>query len=85
MFKSLLRKLLPNPLDKLLKKAQRENQRKILITFDRGLGDIALGLYALVFRIRSFIPEAEITFLTRSDLKEGFSLLKGVSVLVGAS
>ena len=69
-----------NEFDRLLKKAQKQQARKILIPWNRGLGDIALGLYALIVRIRHFIPEAEITFLTRPDLEEGFHLLDNVSV-----
>lgn len=72
-----------NALDQLFKKAQKEKKSRILITWNRGLGDIALGLYALTFRIRQFIPEAHITFVTRSDLEEGFALLPNVNVLVG--
>lgn len=81
ILKSLLRKLGPNPLDQRLKRVQKENKKSILITWNRGLGDIPLGLYALVFRIRQFVPDAKVTFLTREDLKDGFALLKNVSVL----
>lgn len=41
-----------------------------------------MGLYALTHRIRAYIPNAEITFLTRSDLAEGFALLKDVAVVI---
>ena len=70
-----------NPLDKQLEKAKARNARRVLITWNRGLGDIALGLYALVFQVRKYLPEAKITFITRSDLVDGFSLLANVSVL----
>ncbi|HSW86769.1 MAG TPA: glycosyltransferase family 9 protein [Rhabdochlamydiaceae bacterium] len=83
MFKQIWRKFAPNPLDQILKRAVKENSRKFLIAWNRGLGDIPLGLYALVYRVREFVPDAEITFLTRSDLKEAFSFLKDVRVLVG--
>jgi ADP-heptose:LPS heptosyltransferase len=81
-FKSLFRKYGPNPLDRLLRLASRKGQNRFLICWNRGLGDIALGLYALVYRIRQYVPDAEITFLTRSDLQEGFSLLEGVRIFV---
>ena len=71
-----------NPFDALLKRVEKKGQFRFLICWNRGLGDIPLGLYALVHRIREFIPAAEITFLTREDLADGFRLLEGVSVLV---
>lgn len=80
MIKHLWRKYGPNPLDQLLKSAQNEKKKKVLICWNRGMGDIALGLYGLNYRIREFIPHAEITYLTRTDLKEGFELLDSVRV-----
>jgi ADP-heptose:LPS heptosyltransferase len=85
MFKKLWRKIGPNPLDRLLKKAQANGHKKILIPWNRGLGDIALGLYAIVHRIKTYIPDAEITFITRKDLEEGFALLEGVKVVIDAT
>lgn len=81
MFKQLFRKIAPNPLDRLLKKAQQKQQKRFLIAWNRGLGDIALGLYAIVHRIREFIPDSAITFIARENLKEGFTLLEDVEVL----
>lgn len=66
----------------MLKKTVKKGGTKILIGWNRGLGDIALGLYAIVHRIREKIPNAEITFLTRENLRDGFSMLEGVRVLV---
>jgi ADP-heptose:LPS heptosyltransferase len=83
LLKNLWRKCRPNPFDHCLKRAQKKNQKRILLTWNRGLGDIPLGLYALVFRIRQFIPDAEITFFTRQDLKDGFLLLQDVRALIG--
>jgi len=74
-----------NPLDSQLRKAVKNGHQRILIPWNRGLGDIPLGLYAIVHQIRTFIPDAEITFLTRPDLEEGFKLLKGVQVKVDPS
>lgn len=45
------------------------------------MGDIGLGLYAMVDRIRSYLPSAEIVFLVRKDLLEAFSLLEGVKAI----
>lgn len=82
MFKKLYRKFGPNPLDKMLKEAKARGQKNILLYWNRGLGDIALGLFAIVHRIREFIPDAKITFLTRPNLRDGFLLLGGVEILV---
>lgn len=82
MLKKLWRKWGPNPLDQILRKAVKVDCRKIVIPWNRGMGDIALGLYAIVHRIRTFIPNAEITFVTRPDLEEPFRLLRGVHVVI---
>jgi ADP-heptose:LPS heptosyltransferase len=82
MFRSLARKFLPNPLDSMLKKCARKGGKKILLGWNRGLGDIALGLYAIVHRIREFIPDAEIAFITRDNLRDGFSMLEGVKTII---
>ncbi|MCB1109850.1 MAG: hypothetical protein KDK64_02625 [Chlamydiia bacterium] len=81
--KKLFDAIRPNPFDKLLKKMVREEKRRFLVVWNRGLGDIPLGLYALVHRIRRYIPHASITFMTRKDLAEAFTMLEGVQVIVG--
>ena len=81
MLKNIFRRYGINPFDALLKKAKKAKAERILICWNRGLGDIPLGLYALTHRIRHFIPEAKVTFVTRSDLADGFQMLEGVSVL----
>lgn len=80
--KKLFRKFAPNPLDQRLKKLAACGCKKILIPWNRGLGDIPLGLYAIVKRIKDFMPEADITFMTRQDLSDGFSLLKDIKIIV---
>ena len=66
----------------MLKKLVQRNQSRLLVVWNRGLGDIALGLYGVMHRIREFIPHASVTILTRPHLAEGFALLGGVTVLV---
>lgn len=83
VIKDVFRFLRPNPFDAMLEKLQRLDKRSILLVWNRGLGDIALGLYAMVTRIREYIPDAKITFITRTDLKEGFQLLDDVEVIAG--
>jgi ADP-heptose:LPS heptosyltransferase len=81
VFRTICRKISPNPLELLLKRSARGKKKKILLCWNRGLGDIALGLYAVVERIREYIPDAAITFLTRKNLVQGFQLLRNVRVI----
>ena len=82
MFRTFSRLFLPNPLDWMLKRCAKRGGQKILLGWNRGLGDIALGLFAIVERIRELVPNAEITFLTRPNLQDGFSMLEGVKTLI---
>lgn len=82
MFRTFSRLFLPNKLDAICQRAVRRSAKKILIAWNRGLGDIALGLYAVVQRIREHMPDAQITFLIRPDLQEGFTLLEGVRTIL---
>jgi len=66
----------------MLKKLMKQGKNNILIEWNRGLGDIPLGLFAVVKRVKQFIPNANITFVTREDLKDGFSMLENVNVSV---
>ena len=85
MIRTLKHLFIPNPLDEILSKAADRGSRKILVAWNRGMGDIALGLYPLVHRIREYLPHAEIAFLTRPDLADGFLLLDDVATLVSPS
>ncbi len=82
MLRYLWKRYGPNPFDQLLKRAQEERKKRFLICWNRGLGDIPLGLYALNARIRSYIPDAQITYATRADLADGFKMLGGVEIIV---
>jgi ADP-heptose:LPS heptosyltransferase len=82
MIKQIWRRYGINPFDTLLKRAKKNGAENFLVCWNRGLGDIPLGLYALTYRIREYIPHAKITFATRSDLSDGFKMLQGVSTLV---
>jgi UDP-N-acetylglucosamine/UDP-N-acetylgalactosamine diphosphorylase len=82
IIKQIWRRYGINPFDSLLRKAQSKSLSRFLICWNRGLGDIPLGLYALTYRIRHYIPNAQITFITRNDLADAFKLLEGVSVVV---
>lgn len=82
MFKTIKQRILPNPLDRLLKDHHKKNKKSFLIYWNRGLGDIPLGLYAICHKIRTWIPDARIVFLTREDLAEAFSMLEDVEVII---
>jgi len=82
MIRSLVRKLRGNELDRILERATRSGARRFLVFWNRGLGDIALGLYALFARIREAVPAAEIAVLTRQDLAEAFTLFDVQRVIV---
>ncbi|MFO1371857.1 MAG: hypothetical protein U1F42_05495 [Candidatus Competibacteraceae bacterium] len=59
MIKELLERVCGNEFDRILGKAASAAQ--ILVYWNRGLGDIALGLYELFERIREVQPAAAIT------------------------
>lgn len=81
MLKKFIDKVISNPFDALVKKAASRGKYRFLVVWNRGLGDIPLGLYALVHRLREIIPHASITFLTRVDLAPAFEMLHRVHVL----
>ena len=81
MSKRSVEPLRPNPFDQQLREARAEEKKRFLLCWNRGLGDIPLGLYALNTRIRFFIPDADITYVTRSDLADGFKMLERVSII----
>lgn len=82
MLKKLWRRYGPNPFDQLLARARVQDHKRFLICWNRGLGDIPLGLYALNERIRVFIPDACITYATRVDLADGFKMLSNTATIV---
>ena len=70
-----------NGFDLQLRWAALRGVGSVLVAWNRGLGDIALGLYPLVERIREALPTAEITFLVREGLCDGMSMVAGVKVI----
>lgn len=70
-----------NPLDTLLSRGKREKKTRVLVLWNRGLGDIPLGLYAFVLRVRRYFPQAPICFLTRADLVSAFAMLPNVEAI----
>lgn len=66
----------------LLQSARIRKKKRFLLCWNRGLGDIPLGLYGICTEIRKIIADSTICFLTRSDLAKAFELLPQVEVLV---
>jgi hypothetical protein len=62
------------PFDRLVARATREGRREFAFAWNRGLGDIALGLVPLFAQIREAIPASRIVVFTRADLMQAFSL-----------
>jgi len=60
--------------DRMLERARRERRREFVFAWNRGLGDIALGLVPLFNRIRASVDGSRILIFTRRDLVEAFSL-----------
>lgn len=82
MFDRVKKWMFGNPLDQILKPFKSQDAPACLIYWNRGLGDIPLGLYALRTHIKTIIPQAKITFLTRQDLAAAFEMLGDVEILV---
>ncbi|MFO1322671.1 MAG: hypothetical protein U1F15_01260 [Burkholderiales bacterium] len=58
------------PFDRALAVARRDGRRTFVFGWNRGLGDIALGLYPLFARIRAAVPDSHIVVFTRADLAD---------------
>ncbi len=61
--------------ERLLRRLMAGERRRVLIVWNRGLGDVALGLYPIVDELRRAVPGVSIAVLTRADLAEAFTLL----------
>ena len=60
--------------DRAVRRAVREDRREFVFGWNRGLGDVALGLVPLFARIRARCPGSRITVYTRADLAQMFGL-----------
>ena len=76
--KQLLRRisdrLFGTTLDRAVRRLARDPRRSILFCWNRGLGDIALGLVPVFARIRREVPDARIAVVTRPELQEPFRM-----------
>lgn len=60
--------------DRALARARRDPRQRFLFFWNRGLGDIALGLVPLFERIRAQSPRAHIAVITREELRNPLSM-----------
>jgi len=68
--------------DRAMARARGDARKRFLFFWNRGLGDIALGLVPLFLRIRKEVPGAVIEALTREELRPAFELA-GADVIQG--
>jgi hypothetical protein len=75
------------PFDRALAHAARTGQRDFVFGWNRGLGDIALGLVPLFARIRARCPGSRIVLVTRPDLADMAALaaIEDVVIVDGLS
>ena len=75
------------PFERAVAAARRAGRHDFLFGWNRGLGDIALGLAPLFARIRASDPRARIVVFTRADLADAFRLTDAdaVHVVAGAA
>ena len=71
--------------DRTLRDAVRSGRHRFVFGWNRGLGDIALGLVPLFLRIRKADPRARIEVVTREDLAQPFELAGVDAIHVVAS
>ena len=82
-FLSRLRdRCLGTELDRELRRAVSKGGWRVLVYWNRGLGDIALGLCGLLARLRERLPGCHISVLTRPDLGQAFALTDIDRILV---
>jgi hypothetical protein len=60
--------------DRALRDAARDGRLRFVFAWNRGLGDIALGLVPLFEMIRTAVPRSRIEVVTRDDLAQAFEL-----------
>ena len=59
----------------MLRRARLREATRFVIFWNRGLGDIPLGLYQVVAELKEQLPAAHLTVVTRAELAECFQLL----------
>lgn len=75
-------RLAGDPYERALARGARERRKRVVFFWNRGLGDIALGLVPMFARAAERIPHASIEVVTRADLEEPFRLTAARAVHV---
>lgn len=70
------------PWERLLRRARLREATRFIIFWNRGLGDIPLGLHQVVVELKEQLPAARITVVTRAELAECFELLPVDEIVV---
>lgn len=75
------------PFDRALRAALHAGRHEFAFGWNRGLGDVALGVVPLFARIRAVDPASRIVVFTRADLADAFRLTDAdaVHVVAGAA
>jgi ADP-heptose:LPS heptosyltransferase len=60
--------------DRAITRARGDSRRAFLFYWNRGLGDIALGLVPLFLRVRNEFAQSRIEVITREELRPAFEL-----------
>lgn len=68
--------------DRLLRRARLRGASRLVIAWNRGLGDIPLGLYQVVAELDRELAGVEITIVTRAELAECMRMLPVAHVAV---
>lgn len=71
-----------DPYERALAQGARERRERIVFFWNRGLGDIALGLVPMFARAAERLPGASIEVVTRADLEEPFRLTEARAIHV---
>ncbi len=72
--RALVDHLLGNAFERRLRGAARTRRTEVVFAWNRGLGDIPLGLLPLFAQVRAAKPAARIVVVTRADLAQAMAL-----------
>lgn len=72
--KAIFERTFGGPFEKALDRVRQCPSPRVLVFWNRGLGDIVLGLVPLFDALRAANPATRICVLTRKDLEAGFRL-----------
>ena len=70
------------PFERALARGARAKRDRVVFYWNRGLGDIALGLVPMFARAKARLPGAAIEVVTRADLAEPFRLTDASAIHV---